>query len=263
MGSVLAVPGPGLLRQSRDLVRALPETVTSIIAGSLPWTIGLVGAATILSVVFGSLIGTYLGWRRGTWADAILPVTTFFSAVPYFWLGLLFIALFGVTWRLFPIGGAYDGALIPGWDFEFIGSVLQHAFLPAFTIILSSIAGWILGMRNMMVTVTSEDYVTVAQAKGLPERKVMYGYSARNAVLPQVSGFALSLGFVVSGTLVVELVFSLPRHRLPAVPGDRSARLPAHAGDLPGDHHLGAGGQHLCRHPVRVPGSTDSAGGLR
>ena len=88
--------------------------------------------------------------------------------------------------------------------------MLQHAFLPAFTIILSSIAGWILGMRNMMVTVTSEDYVTVAQAKGLPERRVMYGYSARNAVLPQVSGFALSLGFVVSGTLVVELVFSYP-----------------------------------------------------
>jgi peptide/nickel transport system permease protein len=187
-----------------------PTPVSDVIAQSLPWTIGLVGIATIISVVGGSLVGVYLGWRRGSWADGIVPVTTFFSSVPYFWLGLLFIALFAVTWRFLPSGQGYDPGLVPGWSPEFVGSVLQHAIMPALTIILSSVAGWILGMRNMMVTVTSEDYVTVAQAKGLSERRVMFGYAARNAILPQVSGFALSLGFVVSGTLVMEMVFSYP-----------------------------------------------------
>jgi peptide/nickel transport system permease protein len=187
-----------------------PTTVTEVLRSSLPWTVGLVGVATVISVVGGSLVGVFLGWRRGTKADAIVPITTFFSSVPYFWLGLIAIMAFAVTWRIFPTGGGYDGGLVPGWDWAFIGSVLEHAVLPGLTIVLSSIAGWILGMRNMMVTVTSEDYVTVAQAKGLSERRVMLGYAARNAILPQVSGFALSLGFVVSGTLVMEMVFSYP-----------------------------------------------------
>ncbi|HEY0119262.1 MAG TPA: ABC transporter permease [Cellulomonas sp.] len=178
-----------------------PTPVSQVLRMSLPWTVGLVGVATIISVLGGSLIGVYLGWRRGTKADAIVPITTFFSSVPYFWLGLIAIAAFGVTWRVLPTGTGYDGNLLPAWSWPYISSVLEHAILPALTIILSSIAGWILGMRNMMVTVTSEDYVTVAQAKGLSERRVMFGYAARNAILPQVSGFALSLGFVVSGTI--------------------------------------------------------------
>ena len=187
-----------------------PTPVSQVLRMSLPWTVGLVGVATIVAVVGGSLVGVYLGWRRGTKADAIVPITTFFSSVPYFWLGLIAIAAFGVTWKVLPTGTGYDGNLLPTWSWPYVGSVLQHAILPGLTIVLSSIAGWILGMRNMMVTVTSEDYVTVAQAKGLSERRVMFGYAARNAILPQVSGFALSLGFVVSGTLVMELVFSYP-----------------------------------------------------
>jgi peptide/nickel transport system permease protein len=187
-----------------------PTPVSDIVTQSLPWTIGLVGVATVISFVLGTLIGTAIGWRRGTWADAILPVTTFFSAVPYFWLGLLAIMAFAVTWPVLPASGGYDGGLVPSLSLEFAGSVLQHGLLPATTIVVSSLAGWILGMRNMMVTVSSEDYVTVAQAKGLSERRVMFGYAARNAVLPQVSGFALSLGFIVSGTLVMEMVFSYP-----------------------------------------------------
>lgn len=187
-----------------------PTPVSEVLRSSMPWTVGLVGVATIIAVVGGSLIGVFLGWRRGTKADAIVPITTFFSSVPYFWLGLIAIMVFAVTWRVLPTGGGYDGNLLPAWNGAFIGSVLQHAVLPGLTIVLSSIAGWILGMRNMMVTVTSEDYVTVAQAKGLSEKRVMLAYAARNAILPQVSGFALSLGFVVSGTLVMEMVFSYP-----------------------------------------------------
>ena len=184
-----------------------PTPVSQIIGQSLPWTIGLVGVATIIAFVVGSL-GVFLGWRRGTRADLLIPTATFFSAVPYFWIALLLIAALGVAWPIFPFYGSYTAGIIPGWNETFIRSVLHHAILPALTIVISSIAGWILSMRNMMVTVSSEDYVMVAQAKGLPERRVIFGYAARNAVLPQISGFALSLGFVVSGTLVMEQVFT-------------------------------------------------------
>ncbi|GAA3219139.1 ABC transporter permease [Oerskovia jenensis] len=189
-------------------IMLFPSTVSEVIAQALPWTIGLVGIATVISFLLGSFLGVVIGWRRGSWADGLLPITTFFSSVPYFWLGLVAIMLFSVTWSVFPSSGAYQPGLVPGWSWEFISSVIEHGTLPAITIVLSSVAGWILGMRNMTVTVTSEDYVTVAQAKGLSERRVMFGYAARNAILPQVSGFALSLGFIVSGTLVMEKVFS-------------------------------------------------------
>jgi peptide/nickel transport system permease protein len=184
--------------------------VADVIAQSLPWTLMLVGISTIIGFVLGTLAGVGLGWRRGTWMDGLLPVANFFSAIPYFWLGLIAIAIFGVALPLFPASGGYDGGLEPSFSADFIGSAIYHAALPALTIVISSVAGWILSMRNMMVTVSSEDYVTVAQAKGLPERRVMFGYAARNAVLPSISGFALSLGFIVGGTLVTEMVFSYP-----------------------------------------------------
>jgi len=210
----------GLVMQYFDYLRQLmrgdlglsfaffPTPVSEVISQALPWTLGLVGVATIISFLLGTAGGVILGWRRGTWADGLLPVTTFFSAVPYFWLGLIAITAFSVTWKIFPSANTYDAGLTPGLSWEFITSVVYHATLPALTVVISSVSGWMLGMRNMMVTVTSEDYVTVAQAKGLPERKVMLGYAARNAVLPQISGFALSLGFIASGTLVMEKVFS-------------------------------------------------------
>ncbi|BDZ41456.1 peptide ABC transporter permease [Paraoerskovia sediminicola] len=185
-----------------------PTPVIDIVRQTLPWTIGLVGVSTIIAFTIGTLLGMGIGWRRGTWADGLLPVTTFFSAVPYFWLGLIAIAVFAVWLGWFPSSGSYDRGLVPEFSWEFIRSVIYYGTLPALTVILSSIAGWILGMRNMMVTVSSEDYVTVAQAKGLKERTVVFGYAARNAILPQVSSFALSLGFIVGGTLIMEMVFS-------------------------------------------------------
>ena len=185
-----------------------PTPVAEVVGQALPWTITLVGVATIISFAIGTLLGTGIGWRRGTWADSLLPVSTFFSAVPYFWLGLIVISIFAVNLGWFPSSGNYDKGLIPAFDWPFISSSIYYGFLPALTIVLSSVSGWILGMRNMMVTVASEDYVTVAHAKGLPTRTVMFGYAARNAVLPQVSSFALSLGFIVGGTLIMEMVFS-------------------------------------------------------
>ncbi|PJE95743.1 peptide ABC transporter permease [Streptomyces carminius] len=187
-----------------------PTPVGEVMAQSLPWTVALVGTTTLLSFLLGTAIGIFAGWRRGSWLDGMLPVTTFISAIPYFWLGLIAIALFAVQWPVFPAAGGYDTGLVPGLSWEFVSSALYHSVLPGVTIVLSAVAGWILGMRNMMVTVSSEDYVMVAQAKGLPERRVMFSYAARNAILPNVSGFALSLGFIVGGTLLVEMVFSYP-----------------------------------------------------
>jgi peptide/nickel transport system permease protein len=187
-----------------------PSQVGEVIGSALPWTLLLVGITTVIGFLIGTTLGTLAGWRRGSWVDAVIPVTTFLSSIPYFWLGLIAIALLTGPDSFFPAGGGFDSSFVPSWSLDFIGSAIQHSVLPAITILISSMSGWILSMRNMMVTVAAEDYVTVAHAKGLSERRVMVGYAARNALLPNVSGFALSLGFIVGGTLLVEIVFSYP-----------------------------------------------------
>ncbi len=184
--------------------------VTDIIASALPWTIGLVGLATIFSFIIGTSLGALIGWRRGSRADALVPIATFFSTVPYFWMGLIVIAVFSSTLGWFPASHAYGKGSVPEWSWQFIGEVIRFGALPAITIVVASLGGWVLGMRNMMMTVLDEDYVTVAQAKGLKPSRVLVNYAARNALLPQLSSFALSLGFIVGGTLVMELVFSYP-----------------------------------------------------
>jgi peptide/nickel transport system permease protein len=187
-----------------------PTKVTTIIGHALPWTIALVGIASIISFVLGTLLGVLIAWRRGSRLDALLPVTTFLSAVPYFWLGLIFVSVFGVTLHWLPISGGYGQNLTTGFTWSFIHSAITHGAMPAITIVLASLAGWMVGMRNMMVTTLSEDYVMVAQAKGLSNRRVVFTYAARNAILPNLAGFALQLGFVVAGSLLTEIVFSYP-----------------------------------------------------
>ena len=189
---------------------AFPTPVAEVIGDALPWTVGLIGITTVISFLLGTGLGVLAGWRRGSWVDGLLPVTTFFSSVPYFWLGLLAIFLFTGPDSFFPSSGGYQAGLVPYPDWAFISSMLKHSALPALTILISSVSGWILGMRNMMVTVSAEDYITVAHAKGLPDRRVALTYAARNALLPSVSGFALSLGLIVGGSLLVEIVFSYP-----------------------------------------------------
>ncbi|MFG1656706.1 ABC transporter permease [Micromonospora chersina] len=187
-----------------------PTPVSTVIGDSLPWTVGLVGITTVISFLLGTALGVGAGWRRGSWVDGLLPATTFLSSIPYFWLGLVAIAVFTGPGSFFPSSGGYEAGLVPAFDAYFIPSAIKHSVLPAATILVSSMSGWILSMRNMMVTVSSEDYITVAHAKGLSERRVALSYAARNALLPNVSGFALSLGFIVGGTLLVEIVFSYP-----------------------------------------------------
>ena len=192
-------------------VTYFPTPVIEVVGQSLPWTLVLVGLATAFTFVLGMVLGTVVGWRRGTWLDSLIPATTILQAVPYFWLALLFIYVLSVNLGMFPISGGYDFTLVrPAFDYPFLSNALYHGFLPALTIVLSSLGGWLLGMRNMMVSTLSEDYILTAEAKGLSPRRVMLMYAARNAMLPSVSGFAISLGFVVSGSIVVETVFSYP-----------------------------------------------------
>ncbi|MDQ1725736.1 MAG: peptide/nickel transport system permease protein [Frankiaceae bacterium] len=190
----------------------LGAPVTKLIGQALPWTLGLVGVTTLLAFLLGTFVGIIAGWRRGGFLDSVLPpmfVVT--SALPYFWVALLLIVLFANgPHALLPNDNNYDIGLTPAFTGPFIVNVLKHAVLPAATILITAIGGWILTMRNNMITTLGEDYVRMARAKGLSNRRVMMGYAARNAFLPNLSGFAMSLGFVIAGTILVEYVFNYP-----------------------------------------------------
>jgi peptide/nickel transport system permease protein len=187
-----------------------PAQVSTLLAQTIPWTLTLVGTATVIAFFLGTGLGIVAGWRHGGWTDRLLPGLMFLQAIPYFFLALILLELLAVTLHLFPIGQGYGNGLIPGWNASFIGSAIYHSLLPAFTIVITSVAGWMLQMRNVMITTIGEDYVLAGQAKGLSSRRVVFTYAARNALLPQLQGFGLALGFVVSGAIVMEIVFSYP-----------------------------------------------------
>jgi peptide/nickel transport system permease protein len=186
-----------------------PDSVSSVIGSAIWYTLGLVGVTTILAFILGTLIGIAGAWRRGGWLDSILPpIFVITTAIPYFWVGMLLILVFGIKLHYFPYDFAYDPSLSPSLSFSFIGNVIEHSILPAVAILFTSIGGWILTMRNTMITTVSEDYVRMARAKGLSSRRIMFDYAARNAILPNLSGFAMSIGFIVSGAVLVEYVFN-------------------------------------------------------
>ena len=187
-----------------------PASVSSLLAQTIPWTITLVGTATVIAFLAGTVLGVIAGWRHGGWLDRVLPGLMFFQAVPYFFLALILLELLAVRGHLLPVGQGYSGGLVPGWHWDFVSSAIYHSLLPAFTIVIASVAGWMLQMRNVMITTIGEDYMLAAQAKGLSNRRVMFSYAARNALLPQLQGFGLAVGFVVSGAIVMEIVFSYP-----------------------------------------------------
>jgi len=194
-------------------IQYFPTPVSHIIGQDIGWSVMLGGVAVIISFVLGCLFGIIVAWKRGSLLDTILsPTMNLLSAIPYFWLALLSLFFFAYLLDWFPLtGGAYDSLNVtPGWSLDYIGSVIQYAFLPALTLVISSLAGWMLTMRNSMITTLSEDYVLMAQAKGLSELRVMFLYAARNAVLPNITGFAIAIGAIVGGQLLTEMVFSYP-----------------------------------------------------
>src|SRR5256886_1371585 len=193
-------------------IQYFPTPVITIIAQDIGWSIMLGGVAVVISFTLGCFLGILAAWKRGTTLDTVLsPGMNFLSAIPYFWLSLLSLYIFSYLLDWFPLSGGYDSANIDqGWTFDFIGSAAQHAFLPAVTLVIASLAGWMLTMRNSMLTTLSEDYVLLAKAKGLPDRRIMLMYAARNAILPNITGFAIAIGAIVGGQLLTEMVFSYP-----------------------------------------------------
>ena len=138
------------------------------------------------------------------------PLFVIGTGLPYFWIGIMLIMVFADINSWLPSAFGSDNDVVQGWNGAFIGSVLTHAILPAASLLITSIGGWVLTMRNTMVTTLAEDYIRMARAKGLPAHRIMIDYAARNSILPNVTGFAMSMGFVVSGAVAVEYVFSYP-----------------------------------------------------
>ncbi|HLJ35809.1 MAG TPA: ABC transporter permease [Ktedonobacteraceae bacterium] len=193
-------------------IQYFPTPVATVIGQDIWWSVMLGAVAVFISFMLGCLLGIITAWKRGSVFDTVLsPLMNFLSAIPYFWLALLSLFLFAYLLSWFPLSGGYDSADIdPGWTYDFISSVVQHAFLPALTLVISSVAGWMLTMRNSMITTLSEDYVLMAKAKGLRGGRVMLWYAARNAILPNITGFAIAIGAIVGGQLLTEMVFSYP-----------------------------------------------------
>ncbi|MGI8521792.1 MAG: ABC transporter permease [Nocardioides sp.] len=187
------------------------QSVAHTIGSALPWTLVLVGVTTIVAFVIGTLLGVYAGWRRGTKGDATVTVgATLFAAFPPFWLGLLLLFVLAFKLNAFPIKGGYSPGLTPNLSLSFINNAATHSVLPALTLAVTSLSGWVFGMRNNMINTLGEDYVTFAEANGLRRRTIAVLYAARNALLPNVTAFGLSLGAVVGGSVLVEGVFSYP-----------------------------------------------------
>jgi peptide/nickel transport system permease protein len=188
-----------------------PTRVGALIGDALPWTIGLLSVSTVLAFSVGSLLGALIGWDGSPrWLRALLPCFFVFSAVPFFLLGLMLLHFFAFQNEWLPLFGAYTSGTVPSWSLGFALDVLRHAILPAAAIVLAGIGQWALGMRGMMVTLRGEDFMVMARAKGLTGRRIFFRYALRNALMPQTTKLALALGHIVSGAVLVEIVFGYP-----------------------------------------------------
>jgi peptide/nickel transport system permease protein len=182
-----------------------------MIREALPWTLVLVGVTQIVGFVVGTLLGAFAAWKRNSLFDSIVSLgSTFLGTLPFFWIALIFVWVFAFELRWLPASGGFGGDTSPGWSWAFIQDAARHSVLPAASILITAPIGWILGMRNNMVQILGDDYTRLARAKGLKPRRIALWYGARVAVLPNITGFAISLGGIVGGTVLVESIFNYP-----------------------------------------------------
>lgn len=188
-----------------------PSPVINIIEYALPWDLALLGVSTVLSFLVGTFLGLIIGWRRGGVADSFTTsLFSFLNSFPYFWIALGLLYVLGYVYKIFPVGQAYSVSLIPSLSVQFVESYLYHATLPALTLILVSLGGWLLLTRNTAITNLFEDYMVFFESTGIPKRRLLFNYLGRNSILPSFTSFAISLGLIVGGALVTEVVFSYP-----------------------------------------------------
>jgi peptide/nickel transport system permease protein len=188
-----------------------PYTVTHMVRETLPWTLVLVGVTQILGFIIGTLLGAWAAWRRNSGFDTVVSLgSTFIGTLPFFWIALVLLYVFAFKLSWFPEGGGFSGRAEPGFNWPFIQSAATHSILPAASLLLTAPIGWILAMRNNMVQILGDDYTRLARAKGLKPRRIALWYGARVAILPNVTGLALSLGGILGGSLLVETIFGYP-----------------------------------------------------
>jgi peptide/nickel transport system permease protein len=193
-------------------ISSFPSHVSDLLRPALPWTIGLLTLTTLLSWILGSLIGAVVGWRGGKsrFFQALVPAALVLYTIPYYILAIILVFLFAFQWPIFPLSGAHSVGLRPELSLDFALDVLRHATLPALSIILVSLGWWFLSMRSLITSLKGEDYILQAEAKGLSGRRILWGYAFRNALLPQATGLAISLGHIVGGALITEVIFAYP-----------------------------------------------------
>jgi peptide/nickel transport system permease protein len=190
---------------------AFPTPVSTLIARALPWTIGLLTTATVLTWVLGNLLGGLAGYYQNSRALKFLAVVAMgLHPVPYYIVAFVLLVMFGYLWPLLPIAGGYGMNIQQGFNLTFILSVLKHSILPALSLVLVGLGGWFLGMRSLVSNIVSEDYVVYAELAGVKRKRILGSYVMRNALLPQVTGLALSLGAIFNGAIITEQVFGYP-----------------------------------------------------
>lgn len=188
---------------------SFPTPVSSLVARALPWTLGLMMLSIVVTFIIGNLLGALMVWERSPrLVKLAIPVAMIFTSIPPILSGLLLMWVFAAKLRWLPLTGAYGLNVEPGWNGAFVLSVIEHGILPAAAIVIVSFGFWALGMRGLMTTVQGEDYVQLAKAKGLRPRYVLYRYMIRNAILPQITAFALKIGLLIAGQVLVERIFA-------------------------------------------------------
>jgi peptide/nickel transport system permease protein len=188
-----------------------PATVAQMVRSALPWTLGLVGTSTLIAFAIGSLLGGLLAWPGIPRAlRGFIPLLMTISAIPYFLLGIILIFFLSILLKVFPAAGGHQFGSVLRLDLVTVKDILRHAALPAISIIVAGIGTWALEMRGMMISVLGEDYIALAEAKGLKGKRIFLWYGLRNGLLPQLTALALRLGHVVAGVILVEVIFSYP-----------------------------------------------------
>ena len=190
---------------------AFPTPVSTLIARALPWTIGLLTTATLLTWALGNLLGGLAGYYQNKKVLKILAVVAMgLHPVPYYIVAFVLLVMFGYLWPLLPIAGGYGMNIQQGFNLTFILSVLKHSILPALSLMLVGLGGWFLGMRSLVSNIVTEDYVVYAELAGVERSRILRSYVMRNALVPQVTGLAMSLGGIFNGAIITEQVFGYP-----------------------------------------------------
>lgn len=221
--AMLGAPNTGLFQQYVDYMNNLihlnfglsytyfPYSVSHMVSQAIWWTVILVGVTQIIGFVAGTLLGALAAWKRNSMFDSVISLgLTFFGTMPFFWIAMLLLYLFAFQWHILPSGGGFSENSTRQMSWGYTADIIYHSILPAVAILITAPIGWVMGMRNNMIQTLHEDYTRLALAKGLKQWKVALRYSARNAILPNVTGFAISLGGILGGVVFVEGIFNYP-----------------------------------------------------